>query len=78
MEVPLLSWQRQRQNPVWQGLISMTSVFFTTIIICTMTGIVVIASGLLETPVDGVLLDEENCQMRHLTRDCPAIWAGIW
>lgn len=32
-----------------QGLIAMTGVFFTTIIICTMTGLVIITSGLLET-----------------------------
>ena len=32
-----------------QGLIAMTGVFVTTVIICTMTGLVIITSGLLET-----------------------------
>ena len=54
---PIVVAAAKTKSCVRQGLISMTSVFFTTIIICTMTGIVVIASGLLETPVDGVLLD---------------------
>lgn len=54
---PIVVAAAKTKSCVRQGLISMTSVFFTTIVICTMTGIVVISSGLLETPVDGVLLD---------------------
>lgn len=54
---PIVVAAAKTKSCVRQGLISMTSVFFTTIIICTMTGIVVISSGLLETPVGGVLLD---------------------
>lgn len=54
---PIVVAAAKTKSCVRQGLISMTSVFFTTIIICTMTGIVVISSGLLETPVNGVLLD---------------------
>lgn len=39
---------------VRQGLISMTSVFFTTIVTCSMTGLVIISSGLLDnTALDG-------------------------
>lgn len=54
---PIVVAAAKTKSCVRQGLISMTSVFFTTIIICTMTGIVVISSGLLETSVGGVLLD---------------------
>ena len=54
---PIVVAAAKTKSCVRQGLISMTSVFFTTIVICTMTGIVVISSGLLETPVDGVFLD---------------------
>ena len=54
---PIAAAAARTREPVRQGLVSMTGTFIDTIIICTMTGIVVIASGLLETPVDGVLLD---------------------
>lgn len=54
---PIVVAAAKTKSCVRQGLISMTSVFFTTIIICTMTGIVVISSGLLETSsLDGGLL----------------------
>lgn len=46
---PIVVAAAKTKSCVRQGLVSMTSVFFTTIIICTMTGIVVIVSGLLET-----------------------------
>ncbi len=46
---PIMAAAAKTKSCVKQGLISMTSVFFTTIIICTMTGIVVLSSGLLET-----------------------------
>lgn len=46
---PIVVAAAKTKSCVRQGLVSMTSVFFTTIIICTMTGIVVITSGLLET-----------------------------
>ncbi|MBQ0101194.1 MAG: sodium:alanine symporter family protein [Firmicutes bacterium] len=54
---PIASASAQTNSSVRQGLISMTGVFFTTIVICTMTGIVVISSGLLNTStVDGSIL----------------------
>lgn len=54
---PIVTAAAKTKSSVRQGLISMTSVFFTTIIICTMTGIVVISSGLLDTTsLDGGLL----------------------
>lgn len=46
---PIVVAAAKTKSCVRQGLVSMTSVFFTTIIICTMTGIVVLVSGLLET-----------------------------
>lgn len=46
---PIVVAAAKTKSCVRQGLVSMTSVFFTTIVICTMTGIVVIVSGLLET-----------------------------
>ena len=54
---PIVVAAAKTNSCVRQGLLSMTSVFFTTLIICTMTGIVVISSGLLDTTaLDGSLL----------------------
>ena len=54
---PIVSASAKTNSCVRQGLISMTGVFFTTIVVCTMTGIVVLASGLLETSTaDGSVL----------------------
>lgn len=39
----------QTNSCVRQGLISMTSVFFTTIVTCSMSGLVIISSGLLDS-----------------------------
>ena len=50
LEVPsIVVAAAKTKSCVRQGLVSMTSVFFTTIVICTMTGIVVITSGYLDT-----------------------------
>ncbi|MDL2291446.1 sodium:alanine symporter family protein, partial [Desulfovibrio sp. OttesenSCG-928-F20] len=47
-----------------QGLIAMTGVFFTTVIICTMTGLVIIISGLLDTStLDGGTLSNTAFQL---------------
>ena len=54
---PIAAAAAQTNSPVRQGIVSMLGVFLTTIIICTMTALVIISSGLLETPVNGVLLD---------------------
>ena len=54
---PIVVAAAKTNSCVRQGLLSMTSVFFTTLVICTMTGIVVISSGLLDTTtLDGSLL----------------------
>lgn len=42
-----------------QGLISMTGTFIDTIIICTMTGLAVISSGLWTTELNGAVLTNE-------------------
>ncbi len=52
------------KSSVRQGLISMTSVFFTTLVICSMTGFVIILSGLLETSdLDGSKLSNTAYQL---------------
>ena len=57
---PIVVAAAKTNSCVRQGLISMTSVFFTTLVICTMTGIVIISSGLLETStLDGSHLSNQ-------------------
>lgn len=54
---PIVSASAMTNSCVRQGLISMTGVFFTTIVVCTMTGLVILSSGLLETTAtDGSVL----------------------
>ena len=54
---PIVVAAAQTNSPVRQGLVSMIGVFLTTLIICTMTGLVILTSGLLETTnLDGSIL----------------------
>ena len=54
---PIVSASAMTNSCVRQGLISMTGVFFTTIVVCTMTGLVILSSGLLKTStLDGSVL----------------------
>lgn len=54
---PIVAAAAKTDSCVKQGLLSMTSVFFTTLVTCTMTGLVIISSGLLwDSSVDGSLL----------------------
>ena len=54
---PIVSASAMTNSCVRQGLISMTGVFITTIVVCTMTGLVVLSSGLLDTSaLDGSVL----------------------
>ena len=54
---PIASASAKTHSCVRQGLISMTGVFFTTIVVCSMTGFVILSSGLLDsTALDGGVL----------------------
>lgn len=46
------------QNPVRQGLVSMTGTFIDTIIICTMTGLCLVVTGAWNVPSEGVGLTD--------------------
>ncbi len=50
---PIAAAAAQTQEPVRQGLISMTGTFFDTIIVCTMTGLVIVISGVWQSEVVG-------------------------
>lgn len=50
---PIAAAAAQTQEPVRQGLISMTGTFFDTIIICTMTGLVIVITGAWSANIEG-------------------------
>lgn len=53
---PIAAAAAQTQEPVRQGLISMTGTFLDTIIICTMTGLVIVLTGVWQAPAQGAAL----------------------
>ena len=54
---PIVSASAMTNSCVRQGMISMTGVFITTVVVCTMTGLVILSSGLLKTSaLDGSVL----------------------
>lgn len=53
---PIVAAAAKTKWPAEQGLISMTGTFIDTIIICTMTGLAIISSGLWTTELNGTVL----------------------
>lgn len=53
---PIVAAAAKTKWPTEQGLVSMTGTFIDTIIICTMTGLVVVISGLWKTDLNGAAL----------------------
>ena len=51
---PIASAAAQTNEPVRQGLVSMTGTFIDTIIICTMTGLSIVLTGTYNIGLDGV------------------------
>ena len=79
---PIVVAAAKSDSGVRQGLIAMTGVFFTTIVICTMTGLVIITSGLLETStLDGGILSNANhhqvCTHGKILLPAPHRSAGV-
>ncbi|MCK3658442.1 sodium:alanine symporter [Pasteurellaceae bacterium Pebbles2] len=50
---PIAAAAAQTKEPVRQGLISMTGTFLDTIIVCTMTGLVLVITGVWNSGVEG-------------------------
>jgi AGCS family alanine or glycine:cation symporter len=48
----------QTKEPVRQALVSMTQTFIDTIVVCSFTGIAIVASGVWETGMNGALLTQ--------------------
>lgn len=55
---PIVAAAAKTKWPAEQGLISMTGTFIDTIIICTMTGLVLVVSGLWNTQLNGAALTQ--------------------
>ena len=53
---PIAAAAAQTSNPVSQALVSMTQTFIDTIVVCTLTGFVIISSGLWNAGYDGAEL----------------------
>ncbi|ATD54729.1 alanine/glycine:cation symporter family protein [Clostridium chauvoei] len=53
---PIAAAAAKTKSPVKQGLISMTGTFIDTIIICTMTGLVIVITGAFQGPLEGAAL----------------------
>lgn len=50
---PIAAAAAQTKEPVRQGLISMTGTFLDTIIVCSMTGLVLVITGAWQAPISG-------------------------
>ncbi|WP_373767848.1 alanine/glycine:cation symporter family protein [Glaesserella sp.] len=53
---PIAAAAAQTKEPVRQGLISMTGTFLDTIIVCSMTGLVIVLTGVWQGPASGAVL----------------------
>ncbi|WP_300349615.1 sodium:alanine symporter family protein [Clostridium sp.] len=60
---PIAAAAAKTKSPVKQGLISMTGTFFDTILICTMTGIVIVLTGAYAGNLEGVALTTKAFEM---------------
>jgi AGCS family alanine or glycine:cation symporter len=56
---PIAAAAAQVAEPVQQGLVSMTGTFFDTIIICTITGLVIVLGGTWNTGLQGYAVTKE-------------------
>jgi AGCS family alanine or glycine:cation symporter len=53
---PIAAAAAQTRNPVTQGMVSMTQTFIDTIVVCTMTGLVILTTGVWTTGATGASL----------------------
>jgi len=53
---PIAAAAAKTKSCVRQGLISMTGTFFDTIVVCTMTGLVLVSTGVWNNPLEGAAL----------------------
>lgn len=67
---PIVAAAAQTKNAVRQALVSATGTFWDTVVICALTGIVIVASGAWQSGATGVALSKEA--FSHLTGIGPA------
>ncbi len=73
---PIAAAAAQTSNPVRQALVSMTQTFIDTIVVCTFTGVVIIASGVWDSGQTGASLSAlafEQGIPKHIGDDMVAI-----
>jgi len=73
---PIAAAAAQTRNPVRQALVSMTQTFIDTIVVCTFTGVVIIASGVWTSGQTGASLSAlafEQGLPKHIGDDIVAI-----
>lgn len=55
---PIAAAASDEEDPVRQGLISMTATFIDTIVICTLTGLCLVVTGAWKAPLEGVQITD--------------------
>jgi alanine or glycine:cation symporter, AGCS family len=56
---PIASAAAKTNSPARQGLVSMTGTFIDTMVVCTMTGLVIILTGMYDTYLEGAAMTTE-------------------
>ncbi|MBI1386937.1 MAG: amino acid carrier protein [bacterium] len=74
---PIAAAAAKTRNPKRQALVSMTGTFIDTIIVCTMTGLAIVATGAWsETGPQGNALDGVDMTVAAFHMGYPGEWAG--
>lgn len=63
----------QTREPVRQALVSMTQTFIDTLVVCTLTGLVILTTGTWKTPG----LDGSNLTQAAFRAGLPGEWGGV-
>lgn len=75
---PIAAAAAQTKEPVRQGLISMTGTFLDTIIVCTMTGIVIVLTGAWQGEIAGAeITNVAFAQGLNLAIGAPIVTVGL-
>ncbi len=69
---PIAAAAAQTKHPVTQALVSMTQTFIDTLVVCTMTGLVLILTGTWNSGEDGAELTS-----LAFSNGLPGVWGGI-
>jgi AGCS family alanine or glycine:cation symporter len=70
---PIAAAAAQTKDPVTQALVSMTQTFIDTIVVCSLTGFVILSSGTWTSGVTGAALTSNS-----FSTALPGTWGGWW